>query len=367
MAPSESREYTPGSAELQIGKAKDFMESDEKKPVRESTARGILKTLAKTAVAALIIWYLFRTGGDRAKDWTGRLHGLNWVWLIPAAILYAFHIFVNAWRWHLLLTIRKIPCSLFNACSLTMQSFFFSLVMPGGAIGGDVVRAGFLARALPREKVFEGVFTILMDRFTGMLGIFALALLSLPFIGRYIGAADELAGLFIWILLAGSAAGLAGAVVVFRHRWFNRFFLYRKLRELTDRFTGSMFSKMEETLDQYQNAKKEIVICVLASIIGVNLVLAVVMYCVCLAFAPASEISVPAILGAITIGNIAGLIPATPSGVGMRDYFVMTILAASAFPADPLLPTIVMTLLIIGFNLAGGLFFLISPHPKSEN
>lgn len=343
------------------------MESEEKKPAREPVYKTLLKTLLKTAVAALIIYYLFRTGGDRAKDWASRLHGLRWGWLIPAAILYAFHIFVNAWRWHLLLSVRKIPCSLFNAFSLTMQSFFFSLAMPGGAIGGDVVRAGFLARALPREKVFEGVFTILMDRFTGMLGIFALAFLSLPFIGRYISSADELAGLFIWILLAGSAAGLAGAFVVFRHRWFDRFFLYRKLRELVDRFTGSMFTKMEETLDEYQNAKKEIVICVLSSIVGVNLVLAVVMYCVCLAFAPASEISIPAVLGAITIGNIAGLIPATPSGVGMRDYFVMTILTAAAFPVDPLLPTIVMTLLIIGFNLAGGLFFLFSPHPKAEN
>ena len=344
------------------------MERDnEKEPAREPLYKALLKTLLKTAVAALIIYYLFRTGGDRAKDWAGRLQGLNWFWLIPAAILYAFHIFVNAWRWHLLLTVRKIPCGLYEACSLTMQSFFFSLAMPGGAIGGDVVRAGFLARALPREKVFEGVFTILMDRFTGMLGIFALALLSLPFIGRFIGAADELAGLFIWIRRAGSAAGLAGAFVVFRHRWFNRFSLYRKLRELVDRFSGSMFSRMEETLDEYQNAKREILVCVLASITGVNLVLAVVMYCVCLAFAPASQISIPAVLGAITIGNIAGLIPATPSGVGMRDYFVMTILAASSYPADPLLPTIVMTLIIIGFNLAGGLFFLFSRHPKNRN
>lgn len=333
----------------------------------ESAAAAFLKFLLKAGIAAGIIGYLFWSTGGQAKEWISKIGSIRWGFLIPAAVLYGFHIFANAWRWHLLLKIRRIPCSLAEACSLTMQSFFFSLVMPGGAIGGDVVRAGFLARALPKDRVFDGVFTILMDRFTGMIGIFLLAFLILPFTWWCVGTAEGCGGLLIAVLLAGAAAGLAAAVIVFQHRRFERFRLYQSLRRFSDRFSGGLFSKVEEALDSYRDQGRVLAVCVLASIVMVNLVLAGVMYFVCLAFAPVSGVSFSAALGAITIGNIAGLIPATPSGVGMRDYFIMTILAAASFPGDPLLPALLMTLLIIGFNLTGGLFFLASRHPKSRD
>ena len=51
--------------------------------------------------------------------------------------------------------------------------------MPGGAIGGDVIRGGFLSVRFPKGSKFDGVFTIIMDRFTGMIGIFLMAFLVL--------------------------------------------------------------------------------------------------------------------------------------------------------------------------------------------
>ncbi len=346
------------------------MESIEKntwKEPEEPFRRTILKWILKAGIAAGIIGFLFYSAGDKAEDWFAKMENLRWQYLIPACLLYAFHLFANAWRWHLLLKVRNIPCSLAEACSLTMQSFFFSLVMPGGAVGGDVVRAGFLARALPKERIFDGIFTILMDRFTGMLGIFLLALLTLPLTWWCVGTAGGYANIFILFLLAGAFAGAGCACIVFCHRKLERFGWYRKLRSFADRFSGGLFTKVEEALDCYRKHGKVLAVCVIASILAVNLVLAGVMYFVCLCFVPAPEVAVTAALGAVTVGNIAGLIPATPSGIGMRDYFIMTILAAASFPADPLLPAILMTLVISGFNLAGGLFFLLSKHPGRKN
>ena len=69
------------------------------------------------------------------------------------------------------------------------------------------------------------------------------------------------------------------------------------------------------------------------------------------------------IVAAITVGNIAGLIPLTMSGIGLRDYFVAAILGAAlaeipGCPVTALAPTLVMTGVIIAGGLFGGIFFL---------
>ena len=77
------------------------------------------------------------------------------------------------------------------------------------------------------------------------------------------------------------------------------------------------------------------------------------------------------IVAAITVGNIAGLIPLTMSGIGLRDYFVAAILGAALAelpdcPVAPLAPTLVMTGVIIAGGLFGGIFFLFdNPRRKS--
>ena len=118
-----------------------------------------VKILVTASIVAILVYSSKKHGSFDGVD----LSGLNWAWLAAAFLLYLVHLFVNAWRWRLLLAYREIPCSLLSAFSLTTQSFFFSLVMPGGAIGGDVIRAGFLAYRVPKGQKFDGVFTILMD------------------------------------------------------------------------------------------------------------------------------------------------------------------------------------------------------------
>ena len=54
-----------------------------------------------------------------------------------------------------------------------MQGYFFSLVIPGGAIGGDVAKMGLLARRSQPGSRAEGVFTVVMDRVIGMIALFA--------------------------------------------------------------------------------------------------------------------------------------------------------------------------------------------------
>lgn len=323
--------------------------------------KKFLVPLLKLLIAAAIVAFLVVRNSDGLLAAFRSIHP---GWLAGAFLLYGVHIYANAWRWHLLLRVRGIQCSMGEAFSLTMQSFFFSLVIPGGAIGGDLVRIGFLTVRVPKEQKFSGAFTILMDRFTGMIGIFLVALLLLPFCVRYLDMESALTRALVWVLVAGSVAGLLAAGVVFYHHLLEKLALYRKMRAFADRISGGMFSRVADAIDSYRENRREILICIAASMVLVNIVLGVAGFFVaCGVDSGWREAGIS--IEAITLGNIAGLLPLTPSGLGARDFFIKTILQSAGMNGGTALATaLCFTMIIIAFNLIGGLFFVFDGRKK---
>jgi len=329
----------------------------------KAKAMEALKFALKIAVAVAIVAWL---ASKNPKELLNCLASFKLEWLALAAALYALHLFANAWRWWLLLRAQSIECRLFDATSITMQSFFFSLVIPGGALGGDLVRAGFLTARIPKDRKFDGAFSILMDRLTGMIGIFLVAMLVLPFSWQFLSKCGGRMDLPVRLIILGSAAGLAASLLVFHHRKLEKIPILLKCKQLADRLSGGLPSKVADALDTYNSSPKTIAICVFASVVFVNLTLGLVMHCLALGAGVANP-PIAATIAAITIGNIVGLLPLTPSGVGARDVFVIAILAAAGISQGQATAcALALTALILGFNLAGGLFFVFSPKaPKA--
>ena len=321
-----------------------------------------VKMLCKALLAGAILAFLIHKAPPGFAE---TLRDINPVWIGGALLLYALHIFANAWRWWILLRAQNIDCPLSLAVSLTMQSFFFSLVLPG-AIGGDLVRAGFLAAHIEKGRKFDGAFTILIDRFTGMIGIFLVALLMLPFAWDSIAGVKGIIETFIRILLAGSVCGILAAFVVFGHKKLEHFRLYRTMKALADRFSGGLFSRISDALDSYNHCRMEIFLCIVTSVVFVNLALALMAYCVALGVNGPETLFTPT-LAAITVGNIAGLLPTTPAGLGVRDMFVIPILKSGGMNGDAALAvSLVISAIIVGFNLLGGLFFIFTPVGRKK-
>jgi uncharacterized membrane protein YbhN (UPF0104 family) len=68
------------------------------------------------------------------------------------------------------------------------------------------------------------------------------------------------------------------------------------------------------------------------------------------------------------VGNIAGLIPLFPGGLGARDLAIVTILASSGInPEDAKAAQVVYTSLVILFALSGGIFFVFDKGRKNPN
>ena len=125
----------------------------------------------KLFVAVVLIVWLIRSGRFDIKV----LHELKslWVW-VCGVILFLGVLAINSRRWQLLLRFQGIFISYGRAFFLSLIGLFFNFFIPGGGVGGDLVKAGYLIRDYKTKKWFIG-WSILVDR---SLGVFALLFYS---------------------------------------------------------------------------------------------------------------------------------------------------------------------------------------------
>lgn len=331
------------------------METENIRTDNERKPGRLIWFILRIAIAAGIILWLI---GKGYSDLAEAIRQFNFVWLLPAMALYFLHLLVCGWRWKLLLKVQNIKISFFESFSLIMKGFFFSLVLPGGAIGGDIARAGLIASKAPKGSRFEGTFSILMDRYVGMLALFSFAIVviavSLPVL-REVKGVMEMA---VYALVLGAFCGLGtGLVMLFIHK-IEKITVIAFLISLADRYSKGMVSRLTRTLDIYRNSVKTVILAIVVSIFLIHINMVAVVYCIARGISH-EKISADTMLVAVTIGNTAGLIPLTPSGVGTRDAIMKTLLQAGGFSkADAVGTAIIYTAIILSFNLFGGIFFI---------
>lgn len=93
--------------------------------------------------------------------------------LVVLGLLAVAPVFVlQALRWWVLMTARRLPVRWASAFRLYMAGAFFNYCMPG-MTGGDVLKAYYAARDCDRRA--DAVISVVVDRITGMLGLVLLA------------------------------------------------------------------------------------------------------------------------------------------------------------------------------------------------
>ena len=139
------------------------------------------------------------------------------LWLLTLAYLgFALSLIVRAGRWLILLRGLGSPVPFRRLVELYFVGSFFNTFLPSG-FGGDVVRAAEVAQEVDAG---EAVGTVLVDRLTGLMVLFAMALVALPLSGEMIP--PELA----WPIAVISAAGLVASLVLLQGGllvWLGRF------------------------------------------------------------------------------------------------------------------------------------------------
>jgi len=132
------------------------------------------------------------------------LRDANWLLIGIVLVFFQLGIVIRAFRWQVLLSGLGLQTNLLKLAGLYFAGAFFNTFLPTG-FGGDVVRVLEVSKDV---KPDEGIATVVLDRGSGLLMLFVMALVALPF--EYQLFPLEL----VLIVIAVCLAGIIGWILV---------------------------------------------------------------------------------------------------------------------------------------------------------
>jgi uncharacterized membrane protein YbhN (UPF0104 family) len=138
-------------------------------------ATAWIKGLIKYGIGFGVLGYLiYQYWDDDPKTGGPGLHKLlqgpiEFGWLVVVACLVATAVSLQLFRWYLLVRALDLPFTLRNAFRIGMVGVFANTFLPG-SVGGDLVKAYFIAREHPERKT-RAVASVLADRAMGLFGL----------------------------------------------------------------------------------------------------------------------------------------------------------------------------------------------------
>ena len=281
--------------------------------------------LLRIAIAIiLLIWLINRGNFTELKQLD--LFRIS-VCIAVALFLMSCQVSFGAWRWKVLLQAQGIKISLLRAISLSFQGNAFSLFMPGGALGGDVIKATIVAVESDEKKRMEGITTVALDRLIGMSALFIIVLIiSVTGYSKIVQVDVAIRAGIISLLIACSLTIIIVASLFF-HDCFLKFYLYSLFIDKLDVFFKGKIKRIINSIVLYRKKRGVLLKAFLISLFLVHPFLLTTMYILVWGISGVQPDFFSTYL-AIALGNSAAVLPATPGGLGMRDKVVQTILLA---------------------------------------
>lgn len=192
--------------------------AEPEKPARaepSSRSRARLLFAGKLLVAALLLGWLARSNvldfsklGVVLSD-RGLFAANLGAWALCSIVFATL-------RWRLLLTLSGARVGLVRAAMLQLTALFFNLVIPGN-VGGDVLKALFVARESKPEARPAILLVVFVERLLGLMGLVGIAGLVLLVVGPpSTGPSTRGVVAAVALLALGFFGGGLGAVVVAR-------------------------------------------------------------------------------------------------------------------------------------------------------
>jgi uncharacterized protein (TIRG00374 family) len=162
--------------DYQGGKTKVLRSDGVPLPDGEPLPKGTRVTVSEVSRGLAYVWQSHVVRGEPIHSG----------YLVLAFFLALAAIMLTFARWYVLVRAVELPFRVIDAFRLGFVGLFFNTFMPG-SVGGDIIKAAFLAREHSRRTV--AVATVLMDR--------AIALWALVWFVALLGAGFWLGGLLV--------------------------------------------------------------------------------------------------------------------------------------------------------------------------
>ncbi|MGD9633027.1 MAG: lysylphosphatidylglycerol synthase transmembrane domain-containing protein [Pirellulales bacterium] len=276
--------------------------------------KHLLIVVAKISLAAAILGYLLvqvqrQAGFSRLVDEPKR-----WPLLAVGLLSTAAAITLTFVRWHVLLSALGLKFRLRDTLRLGALGFALNFVSLG-SIGGDLFKAIFAAKDSPGRRT-EAVATVVVDRLVGVSMMLTLATIASFFVDwsaappaiQVLVQTIRLAtlGLVVGIALVLAVPALSGERI---RGWIGAVPL-----------VGPTASRLIGTVSSYRDEKSQVVGACLISLVS-NALFILSFYFV----AQGLPVKAPSLAQHFVIvpsANLAGAIPATPSGLGTMELAV---------------------------------------------
>jgi glycosyltransferase 2 family protein len=315
---------------------------------------AILRTLLSLAMASWAInWVLSQAGANLTHEFLN----CNYGWLLGAVALTVLGTALSSYRWCSLLALQEVHLRQWDAFRLTMIGVFFNLVGLGG-VGGDVLKMVYVRQhAGPRAP--EAVLSILVDRILGLLGLFLVALVCLPFVWDELRGANNFVQRTVgFVVLIAVVGGGGVAMVLGRDLWLP-LAIKDAIRNWGKRFPPklvSIIARVVRSLDLYRNQLPQ-----LAKALGISACIhttaTLAIYCIGLAFR-IDSLSIRHYFLSVQVANTISAVPIMPGGLGTRDVVLLEFFRAMGADDRAALVPPVFSCLLVLWSLVGGLFFL---------
>ena len=261
---------------------------------------NLLFNLARIIISAGLLYWVFRNAGlDQIAD---VVKNAQPAWIAAALALSVIGIVVRAYRWQIFLNAVDARPPFARLVYLYFAGQFFSSFLPTG-FAGDAVRVIEAGEGVERAKAAG---TVIVDRLSGFIGLFALALVALPF------ARDQIPASLAWGVGAASIGVVAGATLLFEGRLLRLVTrpLPRAVSLDSDGFVGRVYRAITDC------GGRAVFGALIVSTVF-NLIQLTANYFMALALK--LDVTVGELLIYIPIATVALLLPISISGLGVRE------------------------------------------------
>lgn len=316
------------------------------KIIRQTTS-----LLLRLAVGVGIIVYIFEKMDMHALAATLAESLNRWPWLAAGLILCFLNLITGMIRWKFILDAQGLRMSWSRVfCIYFIGQFFNSFLF--GSTGGDLVRAFYAAKETHHRKT-EAVATVIIDRASGLIVLYAMAAVML--ISR--------AGFYLnqWqthvpalIMLALIVLSVVGLVFIFNLTLFDRWPLVGRIKRHPK--LGPLIRRLLIPVFLYRRRTGLLINTMALSFL---LQMIFILQCYCLGRTFQIHLGLIAYLTVFPMVMSIAAIPITPGGLGIREGLTVTMFQAMAIPSAQSLPLALMIYFSsVVWSLLGGLIFL---------
>jgi hypothetical protein len=285
------------------------------------------------------------------------IRGLDWrlfaPWFLAAIFVKLVGIFANVWRWQILLAGQGIDMTYGFLNSTYFIGRYFGIVTPS-TMGLDAWRLYETIR-LTRKPV-ECTTTLVVERLLGLVGLFVVILLFMPFAGR-ITQGQSLGELVAAMKVPIAATAVFGVLILLQPHWF-RGLLHLVPSGRLQRFAANAM----DSATAYSTRRSHLLLALGLAIFG-QLTTTLMYFCNAMALAT-QNVHATEVLFASAVMTLGTFIAPSASGEGVREIIFVWLLGSKAGAAKAfLIGNLGFWIEKLPLSIPGGLILLLRKDP----